>query len=66
MTFLPERKNAMVPVVLRTWWNLSPEVVQRFLAILGFEDASVSYSNQKHRDGEFRFFSVVAHRTVPM
>ena len=35
-----------------TWWNLSPELVSRFLKILGFSKLNVSYHNQIHHYGK--------------
>jgi SAM-dependent methyltransferase len=35
-----------------TWWNLSPELVARFLKILGFSKLNVSYHNQIHHYGK--------------
>ena len=45
-----------------TWWHLSPEVVERFLGVLGFERTEVSYHTQRHRLGERALFTVVGHR----
>jgi SAM-dependent methyltransferase len=58
--FIP---NAAVGGPLDTWWFLTPEVLQAYLGVLGFEDSSVSYHRQKGSFGECDFFTVVAHRT---
>jgi|tagenome__1003787_1003787.scaffolds.fasta_scaffold20534934_2 SAM-dependent methyltransferase len=34
-----------------TWWDLSPDLMVRFLGVLGFADATVSYHAQKHIAG---------------
>ncbi|NCC52946.1 MAG: hypothetical protein EOM20_17285 [Spartobacteria bacterium] len=44
------------------WWELSPEIVCRFLRVLGFEPAQVRFHRQKFK-GELRnLFTVVGHR----
>jgi hypothetical protein len=51
---------------LDTWWALSPLVVERFLAILGFEETRV-YTHQQLFQGQPRnLFTVVGRRTQPM
>lgn len=51
---------------LDIWWQLSPELVVRWLAILGFEDASVTTHEQTCRGAQIPLYTVVAHRTVEM
>lgn len=50
-----------------TWWQLSPEVVQKFLTVLGFEETRVSYHSQRRSSREnhqeVRHFTVVGRRT---
>jgi len=52
---------------LFTWWQLTPELAQRFLKVLGFEGTKVSYHQQRrcsrenHR--EAGFYTVVGRRT---
>lgn len=46
-----------------TWWFLTPEIVQAFLGVLGFEDSVVTHHKQKAYWGEAELFTVVAHRT---
>jgi hypothetical protein len=46
-----------------TWWFLTPELVQAFLGVLGFEDSVVTHHRQKAHWGEVELFTVVAHRT---
>ena len=47
------------------WWRLTPEVVQAFLGVLGFEESEVSTHFQLHKGSRKRLFTVVGHRTVP-
>ncbi|MDP6540303.1 MAG: hypothetical protein QF903_11115 [Planctomycetota bacterium] len=49
-----------------TWWRLSPELVQRMLAVLGFEDSSVSRAQHSHQGRGVELYTVVARRTVDM
>ena len=50
-----------------TWWQLSPQMIQQFLAVLGFEDSVVTYHEQIGWDHELkRLCTVVAQRTRPM
>jgi hypothetical protein len=64
MIFMPDAKSGEPPT---SWWVLSPGVIKRFLAVLGFEDSQVTYHLQKREDeGEARHFTVVASRTMPM
>jgi SAM-dependent methyltransferase len=49
-----------------TWWRMSPELVVRFLAVLGLDDANVTFHEQRHvADGHvypIPMFTVVAGR----
>ncbi len=49
------------------WWVLSPKLVKRFIGVLGFEDAKVTYHSQKHEPYRDRrlvpFYTIVGHRT---
>jgi hypothetical protein len=51
---------------LDLWWQLSPELVVRMLAILGFEDAAVTHSAHRFQGAPIPLYTVVARRTVPM
>lgn len=46
-----------------TWWKLSPSVLRRMIAILGFEDVNVSYHWQKYMNHKVRFLTIVGRRT---
>lgn len=70
--FLPDWHTSQ-PV--ETWWRLSPQLIQRFLGVLGFEQSKVTYHRQEYRGRFFRGrrltlklrqFTVVGHRTVPL
>lgn len=63
MAFLPDFRQA---APLETWWRLTPEIVQRFVGILGFEDSTVTFHTQKYNGREEPLFTVVARRTRPM
>jgi hypothetical protein len=53
-----------------TWWRLSPEIIQRFIGVLGFGQSKVSYHYQLFRRGSLkipiRLYTIVANRTVPI
>jgi hypothetical protein len=51
---------------LDIWWQLSPELVVRWLAILGFEDATVTRGRHRFQGGELPLYTVVARRTSEM
>ncbi len=60
LEFVPEfRKGGPTD----TWWFLTPEIVQEFLGVLGFENSTVTHHRQKAYWGEPELFTVVAHRT---
>ncbi len=51
-----------------TWWHLTPELLEQFLAVLGFGDVQISYHNQffaQHNKSQL-MYTIVATRTVPM
>ncbi len=60
MLFLP-RPQACEP--LDTWWELTPETVQRFLEVLGFEKTRVTYHTQKLSGRPQPFYTLVGWRT---
>lgn len=65
MKFLPDWRSQEPK---ETWWRLSPEVVQRFIGVLGFEKSEVTYHYQTYNRGKvkvrLRFFTIVGHRTA--
>ncbi|MFH1478590.1 MAG: methyltransferase domain-containing protein [Candidatus Omnitrophota bacterium] len=60
MEFLPDFKTLTHK---DTWWVLSPEVIVKFLGILGFEESTVSYHYQKLYGEKRKLFTVVGKRT---
>jgi hypothetical protein len=63
MEFLPDPTNTLADV---TWWFLSPQVVQKFLAVLGFENSVVTTSRHIYKGRVVYAFTVVAQRTRPL
>lgn len=51
---------------LDLWWQLSPDLVVNMLAILGFEEASVLYSQHLFMSRNVPLYTVVAKRTIEM
>jgi hypothetical protein len=69
----PGRRDADAPVFLpdpatcepkASWWQLPPELIQRFLATLGFEDSRVSHHRQAFGGHKLALYTVVARRTA--
>jgi Methyltransferase domain len=46
-----------------TWWRLTPQVVQKMIAVFGFEDSRVTYSTQMFEGHKRTVFTVVGRRT---
>lgn len=63
MEFVPDPTNTAADV---TWWFLSPAVIQKFLAVLGFEDSVVTSSRQVYKGRVMYVFTVVGRRTQPL
>jgi hypothetical protein len=63
LRFMPDWKTGEPR---ETWWGLSPETIQAFIAVLGFEKAEVRYHFQKRSvpRGRVRQFTVTGHRTA--
>ena len=49
-----------------TWWRLTPAIVRRYLAALGFERSRITYHEQLFRGKKSPLFTVVAERTQPL
>lgn len=61
MTFYPTPRE---PERVDTWWRLSPEILKRMLAILGFEDTTVNFHWQIFENGKkVRLYTIVGRRT---
>jgi hypothetical protein len=61
LAFLPDPKK-LEP--LETWWRLSPEIVVRYLAVLGFDGAKVTQHRQRIGNERVPLFTVVARRSI--
>ncbi len=61
MRFIPDWRTSTEP---EGWWRLSPELLQAFLGVLGFEASVVIRHAQLYRGAPRQMFTVVAHRTV--
>lgn len=61
MEFLPNHKTIKHK---DAWWSLSPEIIVRFLGVLGFEETSILYHTKKLFGNDIRLFTVVAKRTT--
>ena len=48
------------------WWQLSPNIIKKFMAVLGFEETKVSYHVQRQNGKRVLFFTIVGQRTQPM
>jgi SAM-dependent methyltransferase len=59
MRFLPD-PTSQEPK--ETWWTLNPELVVRFLRVLGFAEMQVTSHEQQSKFGTRTFFTVVARR----
>jgi SAM-dependent methyltransferase len=62
MTFLP-RMRTRAPK--DTWWILSPQLIVAFLAVLGFEDTTVTTHWQLFDGRKRLLYTVVGRRTQP-
>jgi hypothetical protein len=60
MLFLPDARNRTHQ---GTWWMLPPQLVQRFLGVLGFEDTTLTYHTQKFEGSTRLLYTVVGRRT---
>ena len=49
------------------WWHLTPQLVERFLQILGFTDTTTTYHSQSYSSARrsVELFTVVGRRTAP-
>lgn len=63
LEFMPEFKSGYPN---DTWWNLNPDIIKRFIGVLGFEEIKVKYHSGKYGDNAIPLFTVVGHRTRDM
>jgi len=47
-----------------SWWALTPSLIRRFIAVLGFEDSRVAYHVHRHQGHRRVLYSVVGRRTA--
>jgi hypothetical protein len=45
------------------WWSLWPQMLQRMIGVLGFENSTVTYHWQKYYGRKWRIYTIVAQRT---
>jgi SAM-dependent methyltransferase len=62
MLFLPNARDRQHDAV---WWMLPPKLVQRFLGVLGFDDARLTYHAQPFEGSSRLLYTIVARRTRP-
>jgi SAM-dependent methyltransferase len=60
MEFVPTPR---APKYADTWWNFSPEIIKRMIAVLGFEEVAVNSHWQRYKGRRIRLSTVVGHRT---
>ena len=60
MTFVPEFRTREPK---DAWWILGPEIIRRFIGVLGFEDSSVSWHWQLYGGRKRLLYTVVGRRT---
>lgn len=62
MKFLPDPSTCEPK---ETWWRLSPEVIERFIGVLGFEETEITYHSQKLNlvDDPVPYYTILGHRT---
>jgi len=58
------RPNARMCEPRDSWWALTPGVIKRFLAVLGFERSRVVFHGHRHQGRRRIMYSVVARRTA--
>lgn len=63
MRFVPEYRTGNK---FWTWWEFNPEIIRRFIGVLGFEDTAVTFHTQRWKGQARPHFTVVGHRTKPM
>ncbi len=62
MRFLPDARQRKNP---GTWWTLPPQLVRKFLGVLGFENTRVVYHSQKFEGSIRLLYTIVGQRTRP-
>lgn len=64
MKFVPV---AELSVPATTWWHISPQAIEKMIAVLGFEVSTVTYHYQNFSDisDPVQYFTLVGKRTIP-
>ncbi len=62
MLFLPVHQEGNY---FWSWWEFNPEIITRFLGILGFEDTTVTFHSERWKGRPVQHFTVVGRRTKP-
>jgi hypothetical protein len=62
MRFLPDPETGNPKAA---WWHFSPDIIRRFIGVLGFRDTQVTYHEQLYRGQVKELFTVVGRRTNP-
>ncbi len=60
MLFLPDARDRKHGA---TWWMLPPQLVQRYLGVLGFEKSTLTYHSQSFEGSRRLLYTIVARRT---
>jgi hypothetical protein len=63
MYFIPDAKAGELAGQLGSWWRFPPELICRFLDVLGFADQVVTEHFQTFQGHRMRLFTVVGKRT---
>ena len=59
MKFLPCPRNPDTG----TWWDLTPKILIRMIAVLGFEEVKLIYHWQRFRNRPIWLYTIIGHRT---
>jgi hypothetical protein len=61
--FLPHPKFINADIPHATWWALSPKLIKRYLAVLGFEKTKTTFHLQNYAGKKCPMFTIVGYRT---
>jgi hypothetical protein len=62
--FIPNSRQASEQAAVGAiWWILPPELIVRFLEIMGFENTKISYHTQHFMNGQVKLYTVIGKRT---
>lgn len=60
------RPDASTKEPIATWWRLTPQALQRMIAVLGFGKTTVTYHRQTYLGRKQPLFTLVGERTEPL